>query len=239
MPIRPSIALSLAVLALLGCSSPDDAVQAPRPPAMSRATTCDLLLGDEPFRTPGAIEYVGLEGSLRYVRSTVGVPIAADLLVFLQPEAADSLDAMADVLAGLPGVVVVETMDQDDVFVHFLANYGEGAGAAIAPRVLPPVVGVMAGSDAAQQAVLDLRDRPDVYDIIVRAEVAEGVHVSLRLVVGQFGDELARLAASGPLGVRRGATALLELERADPGAERLEQISAATTALIVYAESSC
>jgi hypothetical protein len=202
---------------------------------------CELLQGNEFSKIPEAVEFRGLDGSVRYLRRRGGVNIAGDVLVFLEP-ARSALDQfreeVAQEVAEIEGATVVGTLDQDQIFAEFISTYGDTD--QIIAEAFPALIAVEMSGEEARAAVEALRNREGIYDLVYRDELATRLVASLRLVQEQFDDELRQLVDVGQQDVADAAenVAALGSDYTTPSEFTLDVI-AATQVLIDFADEAC
>ena len=160
---------------------------------------------------PEAVEYRGLDGSLRFLRQRSGPDIGGQVFVYLNADFASELDEHADEVAGIDGASVVGTLDQHAVFDEFVAMFGQEGADRVVPSILPPLISVDMSADDTRAALEALKAQPWVYDVIFRDEAATRLLATVRLVQDQYEDEARELADAGREEVREAAQAFRRL----------------------------
>jgi hypothetical protein len=235
---RPGGAALAVALVLAACNDPHDAALVD---AVCEALAAERTLppGLESLRLPPRQNFA-VTLSMALAGSQPGE--AAEVVAYLDPAASASLDEVADELAAIDGVEVVEVLDQQAAYVEFVELFAASDPElveSVAPAALPTSVVVKARDDDALETVEAFAESDErVREVITDRVTVELVGQRAGTVVDLFDGEVDELLAAGGL-PRDAATAVLRLDAASATLDHVEAARTAVGELLDEAADGC
>lgn len=237
-------------LSIAGCGSDDGSTETASSTSDSDASVadaaCELLSSESRLPAPPPATATNLMSLLAVISGLFSGSLegeTAQVQIFVEPESASSLEAVANAAADLRGAEVTSTMDQEAAHAEVLELLGPDnpSVANIEPGDLPPSVSLTVESTS---AIEDLRaafaDDQRVREIVDDRLTPAGVGVRASLITVGFEEELRRLSETDIAGASVG-TSILSLADAEEDAtlDEVRSAKAEMEALVEAARDGC